>query len=305
MSLQRSVPVTPTPRLASHAAFACIALAALSACGGGGSSTPPPTSTVTSASVAASRYGSTAIVTMSGTNLDSSGLGVSSSACINMTRLTSGATTSTATIAYYSCTVANAYSGTVNITSNGAALANPTFTVPAPQVTMAVTNGQGVNGNIVIDLYGDKAPITTVNFLNYVNSNFYNGLIIHRLSPAFVIQGGGYGPSSNGVLPAPKPNGAPIVYESGGGKNLQWTIAMARSVGLNSATSQFFINLADNTGLDDPNNPYAVFGKLTASSQAVVQAITVAPCVQDLNDLPPGDCLPTPNVVITSATQTQ
>jgi peptidyl-prolyl cis-trans isomerase A (cyclophilin A) len=294
----------PARRLVSHAAFAAIALAALSACGGGGDSTPPA-STVASASVSAPRYGSAAIVTMSGTNLDSRGLSVSSSACINMTRLTSGPTTSTATIAYYSCTVANALTGTINIASNGVSLANPTFTVAAPQVSMAVTNGQGVNGNIVIDLYGDKAPISTVNFLSYVNSGFYNGLIFHRLSPGFVIQGGGYGPSSGGVLPAPKATNAAIAYESGGGKNLQWTVAMARQQGLNTATSQFFVNLVNNPSLDDPGNPYAVFGNVTASSVAVVQAITTAPCVQDLNDLPPSDCLPTPNVVITSATQTQ
>jgi peptidyl-prolyl cis-trans isomerase A (cyclophilin A) len=304
MSLQRTVSAIPGRRLVSNAALATLTLATLAACGGGGDSTPPA-STVTSASVSAPRYGSAAIVTMSGTNLDSRGLSVSSSACINMTRLTSGPTTSTSTIAYYSCTVAGALTGTINIASNGVSLANPTFTVAAPQVSMAVTNGQGVNGNIVIDLYGDKAPVTVVNFLSYVNSGFYNGLIIHRNSPNFVIQGGGYGPSSNGVLPAPKATNAPIVYEAGGGSNLQWTVAMARTTGLNTATSQFFVNLVDNPSLDNPANPYAVFGKVTASSVAVVQAITAAPCVQDLNDLPPGDCLPSPNVVITSATQTQ
>jgi peptidyl-prolyl cis-trans isomerase A (cyclophilin A) len=286
-------------------ALCATVLGALAACGGGGGGGTPPASTVSTASVSAPRYGASAIITMSGTNLDSSGLSVTSDACINMTRLTSGTTTSTSTVAYYSCTVSGKFSGTVTIASNGVTLTTKTFTVPAPQVTLAVSNGQGVNGNIVIDLYGDKAPVTVVNFLNYVNSGFYNGLIFHRLSPNFVIQGGGYGPSSNGILPAPKTTNAPIPYESGGGKNLQWTVAMARQTGLNTATSQFFINLVDNASLDSPSNPYAVFGNITASSQAVVQAITTAPCVQDLNDLPPGDCLPTPNVVITSATQTQ
>lgn len=308
-SLHSSASTRPSLRLAFlQTAFAATALGALSACGGGGGGTPsppPPTSTVATASIAAPRYGAQAIVTISGTNLDSSGLSVSSSTCLGMTRLTSGQTTSSATLAYYGCTIAGALSGTVAIASNGTVLSSPTYTVPAPIVRLAVTNGQGVNGNIDINLFGTTAPLTVVNFLSYVNSTFYDGLIFHRYSPNFVFQGGGYGPSQNGILPAPKATNPPIAYEAGGGKNLQWTVAMARQTGLNTATSQFFINLLDNANLDNPGSPYAVFGSLPASSQAVVQTMMAATCNPDLNDLPPSDCLPTPNIVITSATQIQ
>src|SRR5471032_1181927 len=128
-------------------------LAALSACGGGDSA-PPPTSTVSGASVAATRYGSPAVVTMSGTNLDSSGLSVTSTGCKTMTRLTSGALVSTATNAYYTCIVSGTFSGTVVIQSNGATIANPAFSVLAPQVTLSLSNGAGVGGDIVLTLMG-------------------------------------------------------------------------------------------------------------------------------------------------------
>ena len=88
------------------AALAAVMVAAVAACGGGDST--PPTSTVSSSSVAATRYGSPAIISIAGTNLDSSGLSVTSPGCKNMTRLTSGALVSTATNAYYTCTVSGA-----------------------------------------------------------------------------------------------------------------------------------------------------------------------------------------------------
>jgi cyclophilin family peptidyl-prolyl cis-trans isomerase len=217
--------------------------------------------------------------------------------------MTLTASTSTSTTAHYSCTASGAYSSTVVVKSNGTTVGSAAFTVPAPIVTMAVSNGAGVNGNLVIALVGDKAPITVDNFLAYVNAGFYNGLIMHRLSPNFVIQGGGYGPATGGVLPTPKTTNAPIPLETTGGNNVQWSLAMARTSELNSATSQFFINLANNTNLDGSAG-YAVFGNLTTTSVAVAQSITTAPCVSNAG-LPAGDCLPTPNVVITSASQTQ
>ncbi len=282
---------------------ALAALAALAACGGGGSTGGTPTATVSSASVSATHYAAPAFVTINGLGLDST-LGVSSNGCKNFVRLTAAPYVSSTTTAYYQCTVSGALSSTVTIQSNGTTIGSAPFTVPAPQVTMAVNNGLGVNGNLVITLKGDVAPITVDNFLAYVNSGFYNGLIFHRVSPNFVIQGGGYKPSVNGVLPAAQATSAPIAYESGGGKNLQWTISMARTQQLNSATSQFFINLVDNPSLDG-SDPYAVFGTISTTSIPVVQAITAAPCAADNTDLPAGDCLPIPNVVITAATQTQ
>lgn len=290
-------------------AVASIALAALSACGGGGNDSPPPTSTVSSASVAAPRYGATAIITMSGTNLDSRGLSVTSAGCKNMTRLTSGATTSTATTAYYSCTVSGAFSSTVVIQSNGTTISNPSFSVLPPQVTMVVNNGLGVNGNIVITLMGDKVPTTVDNFLNYVNTGFYDGTIFHRLAklipapqPWFVMQGGGYGATVNGALPAHKATNAPIAIETAGGNNVQWSVAMANA-GPNTVTSEFFINAQDNTS--SLGNGYSVFANITTGID-VAQTILAAPsnCVQ--NGLAGTiDCLPQPDVTVVKASQTQ
>lgn len=310
MRLQRSASTIPTLRLASHGAFACIVLAALAACGGGGSSTSGPPSTVSSLDISAPKYGATALVTVNGSGLDSSGFSVTSPGCKNMTRLTVAPTQSTATTAYYNCVVSGAYTSSVVASSNGSQLASKSFSVAVPKVTMTLNNGVSgtgaVTGSLVLTLRGDVAPITVDNFLSYVNSGFYNGLIFHRYSPGFVVQGGGYGPSTNNLLPSPKAASAPINYEAGGGSNLQWTVAMARTQALNSASSQFFINLADNSLLDAaPYGPYAVFASVDASSIPLVQSMTTAPCVLDPTDLPAGDCLPAPNIVITSATQTQ
>ncbi len=140
-----------------------------------------------------------------------------------------------------------------------------------PQVTLQISGD--VSGTIVLELYAEEAPITTANFLRYVKSGFYNDLIFHRVAngvaedPLFVIQGGGLDMSHNPKIPGPA-----IINESSNGlSNLRGTIAMARENHSDSATSQFFINHQDNTGLDYrlyPPNPnyisvgYCVFGKI-------------------------------------------
>jgi cyclophilin family peptidyl-prolyl cis-trans isomerase len=180
----------------------------------------------------------------------------------------------------------------------------------APQVTMTVSNGAGVSGEIVITLASLQAPVTTANFLAYVNSGFYNGLVFHRHAPNFVLQGGGYaGPLVANTTPQPalKPTNAPITLEDGGGLlNQRFTVAMARTNAPDSATSQFFINLADNTSLDRGvfNRGYAVFGAVTAGAE-VLTAMTAAPCTAWAGFLPAGDCLPSPNIVIVNARQTR
>lgn len=116
-------------------------------------------------------------------------------------------------------------------------------------------------GNIKIELYDDKAPITVKNFKSYVNSQFYNGTIFHRVIPGFMIQGGGF--DSKMTEKATQP---PIVNEASNGlKNIRGTLAMARTNDPNSASSQFFINVANNDFLNKAaGNPgYAVFGKVT------------------------------------------
>lgn len=115
-------------------------------------------------------------------------------------------------------------------------------------------------GVMVLELYPEKAPRTVANFQNLVEQGFYNGLIFHRVIPNFMAQTGGY--TFDFQLKSP-PN--TVVNESANGlKNQQATVAMARTMDPDSASSQFFINLVDNPHLDaQPNKPgYTVFGKV-------------------------------------------
>ena len=115
-------------------------------------------------------------------------------------------------------------------------------------------------GTMVLELYPDKAPITVKNFLDYVDAGFYDGTIFHRVIPGFVIQGGGFDDKME-----KKDNRNPIKNEADNGlRNLRATLSMARTQQINSATSQFFINLKNNSNLDhsDGNFGYAVFAKV-------------------------------------------
>ncbi len=286
------------------AALSLVTLATLSACGGGGNSGP---ATVTSMSINAPKYGVQGVITVAGTNL--SNLTLTAPGCRKLARLSTAPTVSTETIAYFSCTPSGAYTSSVVASYNGTTLNTQTLTVPAPIVTMAVSGA--VIGNIVFNLRGNQAPITVDNFLDYVNSGFYNNLIFHRVVSNFVVQGGGYGQTSSGTLPTVKtPTYSPIALETTGGSNVQWTAAMARTSDANSATSQFFFNLANNASILDPSSStagYAVFADVS-SSAAVIQAIAAAPCTALLSGglpLSDGSCVPVPNVLIISATQSQ
>jgi len=121
-------------------------------------------------------------------------------------------------------------------------------------------------GSFDVELYADKAPITVKNFLDYVSAAFYDGTIFHRVIDGFMIQGGGYGTDERH-----KPARPPIKNESGNGaRNVRYAIAMARTEDLDSATSQFYINVKDNSFLDD--NKYCAFG-LVVSGRDVVDKI--------------------------------
>jgi peptidyl-prolyl cis-trans isomerase B (cyclophilin B) len=124
-------------------------------------------------------------------------------------------------------------------------------------------------GTIKIELYPDKAPITVKNFLQYVRDKHYNGLIFHRVIPNFMIQGGGLEPGMK-----ERKAGAPIKNESANGlSNKRGTIAMARAIAPDSATSQFFINVKDNDFLDkakmQDNAGYCVFGRVIEGMDVV------------------------------------
>ena len=122
-------------------------------------------------------------------------------------------------------------------------------------------------GDITLELFADKAPITVKNFLAYVDAGFYDGTIFHRVIPDFMIQGGGF--TSDMVQ---KQTNAPIKNEADNGlSNEPYTVAMARTSDINSATSQFFINLADNVFLDHGKRDfgYAVFAKVSQGTDIV------------------------------------
>ena len=125
-------------------------------------------------------------------------------------------------------------------------------------------------GDITIELDEEKAPITVANFLSYVDDKFYDGTIFHRVIPGFMIQGGGMTADLSH-----KPTKKPIKNEAQNGlKNDRGTIAMARTMVVDSATSQFFINTVDNDFLNfvAPNSQqfgYAVFGKVTKGMDVV------------------------------------
>ena len=132
-------------------------------------------------------------------------------------------------------------------------------------------------GSIVIELFEDDAPITTKNFLDYANSGFYDGTLFHRVIPGFVIQGGGL---ETGMKD--KSGNPPIENEANNGqKNLKWSLSMARTSDPHSATSQFFINLENNSSLDHTaENPqgwgYAVFGTVIEGFETVEAIAAVA-----------------------------
>ncbi|MBL7080893.1 peptidyl-prolyl cis-trans isomerase [Candidatus Bathyarchaeota archaeon] len=122
-------------------------------------------------------------------------------------------------------------------------------------------------GNIEIALATKEAPVTTENFLSYVEDDYFDGTVFHRVIPGFMIQGGGFTPDGT-----QKTTGNPIVLESDNGlKNKRGTIAMARTSDPDSATSQFFINLVDNAFLDKSpgSDGYAVFGEVVEGLDVV------------------------------------
>ena len=133
-------------------------------------------------------------------------------------------------------------------------------------------------GDILLKLDRTRAPISVANFLSYADRGFYDGTIFHRVIRGFMIQGGGFTPDLK-----KKPTDRPIANESQNGlKNTRGTIAMARLNNPDSATSQFFINVVDNPGLDKPRSGgpgYAVFGEVV-EGMGVVDAIRVVPTGQ-------------------------
>ncbi len=270
--------------------------------------TPVALPTVSSGATGTPAFNRTLLLTLNGNNLDA-GITVASPGCSGVARSTTAPNVSTAAVAFYTCTVSALGAQQFNVTrsSDGVAMAAVFYTVPVPQVTVNVSNGAGLTGNFVITLSPALAPVTTVNFLSYVNAGFYAGTVFHRHSPNFVLQGGGFDGPMNPSQPVPalKPGNAPIALEVGRGlSNVRWSVAMARTGVLNSATSQFFINLVDNVFLDTSNGGYAVFGTVTSGTDFITTALTGACLAYPALQAAP-DCLFVPNLTVTSATQTR
>ncbi len=288
--------------------------ATLAACGGGGGDSGSPAASVSSATAGNPMYGQPLLLTINGNQLAGS-INLGSAGCRDFTLSTAAPNISSASAAYYRCTVMDvgAQQASVVRRSDNTVLATVSYTVPVPQVTLNVSNGASlgsgpVNGSLVITLAPQQAPITVDNFLAYVNSGFYDGTVFHRNAPGFVLQGGGWAAALSPALPVPAPKTAtraPIALEVGRGlSNLRLSVAMARTAALDSATSQFFINLADNAFLDTLDGGYAAFGSITAGA-AVVDAMAAAPCASYPALLGSGECLPVPNLVVWTARQTR
>ena len=167
-----------------------------------------------------------------------------------------------------------------------ASWAQGTQNASAPQVKF-----QTSMGDIVVEVYPEKAPKTVANFLQYVKDKHYDGTIFHRVINNFMIQGGGLSTSMS-----EKTTRSPIQLEAQNGlKNDVGTIAMARTSDPHSATAQFFINVKDNDFLNakGPADGYAVFGKVTSGMEVVNKIKAVPTGARDIPQTP---------VVITSAT---
>ena len=161
-------------------------------------------------------------------------------------------------------------------------------TTPPPVVVLATSLG-----DIQLELYPDKAPLTVQSFLSYVDEQFYDGTVFHRVIPNFMIQGGGFEPGMK-----QKTTYAAIKNEADNGvSNDRGTLAMARTNNPDSATDQFFINVDNNKNLDRNNKSpgYAVFGK-------VIEGMDVVDKIRQVETHSVGghDDVPVEDVVITS-----
>lgn len=258
----------------------------LNACGGGGATGFPPV--VTGFKAQSVQYGRMATLYVGGNDLRSSMTVETSSACTNPAL----ASNSSTTVLVINCAVVAVGDFPLTVkNANGDVVYQTTVTVPKPQVQLTTSIG-----NITLELDPTAAQSTVNNFLSYVYSGYYTNTLFHRVMPGFVAQAGGY---TSGMVTKPG-QGTPIVLQSNNGlSNLRGTVAMARRADpdYDSATSEFFINLVDNTFLNYKNADapgYTVFA-------TVVQGMDVA---DNMATLPTGNVGLYANVPITDVTIT-
>jgi len=237
-------------------------------------------------------YGRISNFVMTGYKLTASGISLSVSGCDSPVLLAGGSAAQLG----FTCTPNKALSVRVTARFNGTETYSPVLVVPKPQVTMTTTMGA-----VVVELEPAAVPVTVDNFLAYVNTGFYNGTIFHRVIKDFMNQGGGFTGVAAGTLTPQTGLRSPIALEVNVGlSNLKYSIAMARTSVLNSATAQFFVNAVDNLFLDTSGGGYAVFGKVI-SGQTVIDAMNVVSTrtVGGYGDVPATD------IVLQKAEQTQ
>lgn len=276
--------------MAMRNGFAAAGAAILvAACGGGGGDEGPVRDIVAEGPLAFSKA---ATFTVTGSQLDTSGLSLNTQGCAGLAVLPGGSPS----LVQVRCTVTGASQVQVDAkNAAGELLLSRSFPVPVPEVTLQTSLGR-----VKLELSPDKAPNTVFNFLRYVNSGFYVGTLFHRVEPNFVVQAGGF--TTGPTFKAPTANPIPLETPNGLG-NLRGTVAMARNSTPNSATSQFYINLKDNPILDyaSASQPgYAVFGKVS-EGLAVVDTMATQPTTSrgGQNNVPQTD------IVVTSAVQTR
>ena len=247
------------------AAAAALLLSTLLTACGGSTGFPPVITAVKPQSLS---YGRTATIYLGGKDLRSSLVVESAGGCTNP----SFASNSTTDVLVLNCLVTVVGDLPLTIkTAAGEVVYTTTLSVPKPQVSIITSKGA-----FTLELDPATAPVTVKNFLSYVKSGYYSNTLFHRVIPGFVAQAGGY---TTGMVRKPGQL-EPIELESNKGlSNARATVAMARTNVFNSATTEFYVNLVDNTFLDYKNaaNPgYAVFGTVVQGMD-VVDAIAAEP----------------------------
>ena len=274
--------------------LALCGLAVVAGCGGSGGG-----ASISTISATPPRYSQSLTLSLFGQGLDT-GIEVTVDGPCSSVAVVAGATSASA---QYTCLVTGLGPMTARVrsTDTRAELGSIKLETLAPRVSFTVTDGVRT-GAFTVELDPVKAPLSTDNFLAYVNGSFYSNVIFHRVIDNFVVQAGGYvsGPNTKAATrPA-------IKLESNNGlKNLRGSIAMARTSVPDSATSQFYLNVKDNPGLDfgsfDNPDGYAVFGSVV-QGQDVIDEIKIVPTRVLSTALPN---LPVTDVRIILARQTQ
>ena len=281
----------------------------LIACGGGGGgaggSTPAPAATPANQPPVAVAKVSGEAVLNANTTFDTTGTTDPDGSLASRSWAYGDGQTGTADSHTY--TSAGTFTAAYTVTDNAGASKTASVSVTVAKCSVAGTTAatlspfttlcmQTSRGELVLEVYPSKAPVTAANFLRYVDDGFYSGLIFHRVVADFVVQAGGYKPG----LVAKAATYAPIVLESNNTlKNWRYTVAMARTGTPDSATTQFYVNLKDNPGLDYSAsvagaNGYAVFGQVI-SGTALIDALGTVPtgtvASAGLSDVPVTDIL--------------